>query len=327
MGAIEVRKLGEDRDFLRLTLLAGSSGLEGRITSPRVQKTGLVLTGSAAIDPGRVQILGQAEIHYLRGISEKARRKALRPLLTSPQVPCLIITRGLHPPVEVAEEAEQAGKPLFATSLSSGYFIGKLHAWLEDNLSASTTLHGVAVDVFGVGILLRGDSGIGKSECALDLIVRGHRLVADDVVEVVRKPPATLFAFGSDLIKHHMEIRGLGIINIQDLFGVAAIRDRKVIDMVIELVFWRDDEVYDRTGLDESTVDILGVHVPLLRLPVSPGRNVATVVEVAARNHLLKIRGHHSAKEFQDHLQARLQERMAGRTRSSTLLPEDEIAE
>lgn len=326
MGSIEVRRLAQDHQHLRLTLLAGADGLDGLVTSPRIQKTGLVLTGSAIADPGRIQILGQSEVRYLEGLSERARRKAVQHILAEAEVPCLIVTRGLDPPPGLVEDAEEAGKPLFRTTLSSGYFIGKLHAYLEDKLSTTTTLHGVCVDVFGVGILLRGDSGIGKSECALDLIVRGHRLVADDVVEVVRKPPATLFGYGSDLIKHHMEIRGLGIINIQDLFGVAAIRDRKVIDLVIELVAWKvSDDSYDRTGLEDLRCDVLGVAVPLLRLPVSPGRNVATVVEVAARNYLLQRRGHHSAREFQDQLQARLADRRPSRVH--TLPPEDEVAE
>jgi HPr kinase/phosphorylase len=180
--------------------------------------------------------------------------------------------------------------------------------FLEERLLPSTTVHGVLVDVLGVGVLLLGKSGIGKSECALDLVLKGHRLVADDVVKVRMKLPAVLFGEGMDLLHYHMEIRGLGIINIKHLFGVAAIRERKKIDVAVELLEWEEGKEYDRLGLEEQKYGILGLEIPFLKIPVRPGRNITTIVEVAARNQLLKEMGYHSALEFQDRLEKRMAE-------------------
>jgi HPr kinase/phosphorylase len=188
------------------------------------------------------------------------------------------------------------------TSHLSSQFIEAVQTYLEDVLSPSTSMHGVLLDVFGVGILLLGKSGIGKSEIALDLIMRGHRLVADDIVDVKRPSPEAVFGMGSEIIKHHMEIRGLGIINIKDLFGVAAIRERKKIEIVLELVEWDPTVEYDRLGVEDRKYRVLDVEIPMLVVPVRPGRNMTTIIEVAARNHLLKQQGHHSAREFQERL-------------------------
>lgn len=173
---------------------------------------------------------------------------------------------------------------------------------MEAEEASGTTLHGVLVDVYGIGVLLLGESGTGKSECALDLVTRGHRLVADDVVEVARDSERIVIGRGPTPIRHHMEIRGLGIINIRDLFGVAAIRYRKRIELVVLLEPWKPDDDYDRLGLEEQTYPILGVEIPMLRIPVSAGRNIAILVEVAARNHLLKLMGVHAARNFAAHL-------------------------
>jgi HPr kinase/phosphorylase len=217
-------------------------------------------------------------------------------------VACLVVTKGLEVPVEVSAAADEAGVPLLRTVHLSSTFIESVQSWLEDVLTAQTSMHGVLLDVFGVGILLLGKSGIGKSEIALDLIMRGHRLVADDIVDVKRKAADAVFGAGSEIIKHHMEIRGLGIINIKDLFGVAAIRERKKIEIVLELVEWDPSVEYDRLGVEEKKYRILDVEIPMLVVPVRPGRNMTTIVEVAARNHLLKLQGHHSAREFQERL-------------------------
>lgn len=184
----------------------------------------------------------------------------------------------------------------------------------EEGISGST-LHGVLVDVYGIGVLLLGESGTGKSECALDLVTRGHRLVADDVVEVARESDRIVIGRGPSRIGHHMEIRGLGIINIRDLFGVAAIRYRKRIELVVLLEAWRPEDEYDRLGVEEQTSPILGVAIPMLRIPVSAGRNIAILVEVAARNHLLKLMGVHGARNFA----AQLSERQAGETQDTDL--------
>ncbi len=184
-----------------------------------------------------------------------------------------------------------------------------------EGAATETTLHGVLVDVYGIGVLLLGESGTGKSECALDLVTRGHRLVADDVVEVARESDRIVIGRGPSRIGHHMEIRGLGIINIRDLFGVAAIRHRKRIELVVLLEAWRPEDEYDRLGVEEQTYPILGVAIPMLRIPVSAGRNVAILVEVAARNHLLKLMGVHAARNFA----AQLLKRQAGETQDADL--------
>jgi HPr kinase/phosphorylase len=205
-------------------------------------------------------------------------------------------------PKALVEACNRANLALMKTPLLSSVFIQQVQAFLDEALTASASLHGVLVDVFGVGILLLGKSGIGKSEIALDLVMRGHRLVADDIVDVVRRKQGAVYGAGNPIIKHHMEIRGLGIINIKDLFGVAAVRDRKKIELIIELVEWDPGHEYDRLGVEEQKFNIVGVDIPLAVVPVRPGRNMTTIVEVAARNHLLKLQGHHSAREFAERL-------------------------
>jgi HPr kinase/phosphorylase len=303
MISIQVAEFLKDRDYhLNLELVAGKKGLFKKITIPRIQKPGLALTGDTSnLHSGRLQVMGKSEINYLNGLSPK-KRQAVVEKICRIDLAAVVITRGNPVPEILSEEAEKNAIPLFSTNLLTSTFINRVTKFLEDKLTASTTVHGVLMDVYGVGILITGKSGIGKSEAALDLILRGHRLVADDVVEIKKKPPATLSGMSSEIIKYHMEIRGLGIINIEDLFGVAAIRDRKVIDIVVELTEWNPKEEYDRLGIEEQTHSILDVRVPYLKIPVRPGRNVTVIIEVAARNHLLKQRGHFSAQEFDDKL-------------------------
>ncbi|HZZ86294.1 MAG TPA: HPr(Ser) kinase/phosphatase [Anaeromyxobacteraceae bacterium] len=303
MDAIRVGALLDDKKFdLRLSLLAGRQGLSRRISSSRIQKPGLVLAGFMEyLHQERLQVFGNTEVSYLRTMPREHAVEVLRAFFAQ-NIACLVITKGLDPTPELMAAAEEAGVPLLRTSHLSSTFIESVQNCLEEVLTASTSMHGVLLDVFGVGILLLGKSGIGKSEIALDLVMRGHRLVADDIVDVKRRTPDSVYGSGSEIIKHHMEIRGLGIINIKDLFGVAAIRDRKKIEIVLELVEWDPSVEYDRLGLEEKKFRILDVEIPLLMVPVRPGRNMTTIVEVAARNHLLKLQGHHSAKEFQERL-------------------------
>jgi HPr kinase/phosphorylase len=303
---ILVKALCDDTEFkLNLELLAGRPGVSRSIGHPRIQKPGLAIAGLVeAIRPGRVQVLGNTEMQYQRSLEVDHQRDALEGLFRS-DVPCIIITTGLEAPLGLLQLAEQHGVGLLRTTLSSGTFINRIHAFLDEHLSPEITLHGVLVDVFGVGVLHTGQSGIGKSECALDLILRGHRLVADDVV-LVRQRDRELTGMGSPLTRHHMEVRGLGIINVKDLFGAASVCERKRIELVVEMVEWQRDAEYDRLGIDDSTESILDAQVPKVRLPIRPGRNVASIVEVAARNHLLKLQGHHSAREFQESLERRL---------------------
>ncbi len=303
MDAIRVGALLDDKKFdLRLTLLAGKQGLSRRISASRIQKPGLVLAGfTEYLHKERVQVFGNTEMSYLATLPPDRVAGVIHDFFAQ-DVACLVVTKGLEVPPALVGAADEAGVPLLRTTHLSSTFIEAVQTCLEDVLTAQTSMHGVLLDVFGVGILLLGKSGIGKSEIALDLVMRGHRLVADDIVDVRRRTADSVVGAGSEIIKHHMEIRGLGIINIKDLFGVASIRDRKKIEIVLELVEWDPSVEYDRLGVEDRKFRILDVEIPMLIVPVRPGRNMTTIVEVAARNHLLKLQGHHSAREFQDKL-------------------------
>jgi HPr kinase/phosphorylase len=309
MTGISIQELLEEKESgLDLELLAGEFGLCKRIYIPRIQKPGLALTGyTINFHPDRIQVLGSTELSYLNQLPLKRAEINLRELCAL-NISCFIITKGQNPPEFLVREAEKKGISLLRTHHQSSTFIALVTKFLEERLLPSTTVHGVLVDVLGVGVLLFGKSGIGKSECALDLVLKGHRLVADDVVRVRMKFPDVLFGEGIDLLHYHMEIRGLGILNIKHLFGVAAIRERKKIDLAIELVEWQEEKEYDRLGLEEQSYTLLGLQIPLLKVPVRPGRNITAIVEVAARNQLLKEMGYNSALEFQDRLEKRMAE-------------------
>jgi len=283
---------------LPLELLAGADGLGREITSPHIQKTGLALAGfHEYLKAGRVLIFGESEIRYLESLDTVARVASLRLALTL-DFPCVVITGGFTPPPELAVEAERARLPLLKTSVPTPAAIAKLTSLLEDSLAERTMIHAVLMDILGLGVLIVGESGIGKSECALDLIVRGHRLVADDTVEIRRRQETILIGSCPELTRHHMELRGLGVINIKELFGIASTRSSKRVELVVQLERWDPSRVYERLGLDDDFYDILGLRVPLIRMPVAPGRNIAILVEVAARNQLLRARGHHAAREL-----------------------------
>jgi len=298
-SAITVGELLE-RAELEVTAVAGLGGLARTVVVPRIQKPGLALTGwPEQLHANRVLVLGGTEIAYLIDHAP-ARTIGVATMLASDPA-CLVVCRGLQVPAEVISAAEARGVPVLVSSLVTADFIAMVTAWMADRLAPSAELHGVLVDVLGIGVLVIGKSGIGKSETALDLVVRGHRLVADDVIRI-RRQGATLIGRGAGILGHHMEIRGLGIINIKDLFGIAAVREAKKVDMIVELHEWEPGEEYDRLGFDDKTDKLLDVAVPKVRLPVRPGRNLATLVEVAARNELLKQQGTHSARAFRDQL-------------------------
>lgn len=305
---IVARALVEDTEHqMELGLLAGHKGQGRAIDNPRIQKSGLAIAGLIeAIKPGRLQVLGSTEMAYLHSLTPDHQQAALSGLFEA-HVPCVVITSDQAPTDTLVRLADTLGICLMRTALPSGTFIGRVHAFFDEHLSPRMTLHGVLLDVFGVGVMLTGQSGIGKSECALDLILRGHQLVADDVV-LVRRQDLALLGTGSPLTKHHMEVRGLGIINVKDLFGAASVCERKQIALLVEMVEWQREGDYDRLGLDDTMETILGAQVPRLRLPVRPGRNLASIVEVAARNHLLKAQGHHAAQRLQARLERRLAE-------------------
>ncbi len=303
---ILAKALRDDTRFhLALELVAGAEGLGREIDHPRVQKPGLALAGFVqSIQPNRLQVLGRTEIEYLSTLDDVAQQRALD-LLFDAGIACAVVTTGLAAPPRLLHAAQDHKIPLFLTQLSSGTFIGRVHEFLEEHLSPEIALHGVLMDVFGVGVMLTGHSGIGKSECALDLILRSHRLVADDVV-LVRQRKSQLIGMGSPITRHHMEVRGLGIINVRDLFGAASVRERKRLELVVEMIDWNADAEYDRVGIDEQYESILDIDVPKVVLPIRPGRNVASIVEVAARNHLLKLQGHNAAQKFKESLERRL---------------------
>jgi HPr kinase/phosphorylase len=293
---------------LPLELLAGVDGLDRLITSPHIQKTGLALAGfHEYLKPGRVLIFGESEVRYLESLDPPARVRSLRLAMTL-DFPCVLITGGFTPPAEVVVEAERARLPLIKTPVVTPTAIAKLTSMLEDSLAERTTIHSVLMDILGLGVLLIGESGIGKSECALDLIVRGHRLVADDTVEIRRRQETILIGTCPELTRHHMEIRGLGVINIKELFGIASTRSSKRVELVVQLERWDPAREYERLGLDDDTFEVLGLRVPLIRMPVGPGRNIAILVEVAARNQLLKARGHHAARQLAQRLEETLRQ-------------------
>jgi HPr kinase/phosphorylase len=291
---------------LHLDLLAGAAGLERVVTIPYIQKTGLALAGfHEYLRPGRVLVFGESEIRYLDRLTPDERTDNLRRLFGR-DIPCILVTMGLDGPTELPEEAERAGVALLRTALATPTAIARLTNLLEDRLAPREMRHGVLLDILGLGVLLTGESGIGKSECALDLVGRGHRLVADDTVEVRCRGGAVLIGTCPELTRHHVEVRGLGLINVVDLFGVASTRSSKRVELVVHLERWTAGREYDRLGLDVVTTDVLGVTVPLIVMPVAPGRNVAMLVEVAARNQLLRARGRHAARALTDQLERRL---------------------
>src|SRR5881227_2887338 len=293
---------------LPLDLLAGANGLDRIITSPHIQKTGLALAGfHEYLKPGRVLIFGESEIRYLESLETAARVQSMRLALTL-DFPCVLITGGFTPPPELVVEAERARLPLLKTSVATPMAIAKLSSHLEDSLAERVMMHAVLMDVLGLGVLIVGESGIGKSECALDLIVRGHRLVADDTVELRRRQETILIGACPELTRHHMELRGLGVINVVELFGIASTRSSKRVEFVVQLERWDPTREYERLGLDDAFHEILGLRVPLIRMPVAPGRNIAILVEVAARNQLLRARGHHAARVLADRLEQTLRE-------------------
>jgi HPr kinase/phosphorylase len=283
---------------LKMRTVAGEPGFSRVISWGRIQRPGLAFAGFLAfIKPGRIQILGESELNYLDTMPPDVRRDRIQSICALP-VAAFVITKGQEVPEDLARECRLRDVPLLVSDQTTSVVIQSITRVLEDELAPSATVHGVLVDVYGMGVLLLGDSGIGKSECALDLIQRGHRLVADDVVEIRKYPNGALVGRAAEMIRYHMELRGIGIINIKNLFGVSAVRTSKSIELVIELERWDPAKKYDRLGLDGETYSILGKPRPFLRLPVASGRNLALLIEIGARNELLKMQGYDAAKEF-----------------------------
>ena len=291
------------RDVLSLELLTEGCDLRRPIQESTISNPGLVLAGFLDRFPGgRIQVLGETEIFYIRSLSDAEREKVLRAFFALP-MPALFVTKGLDVPRELVEAARARGVPVFRSLLKTGDFYRRVQPFLEEQFAPTTNMHGSLADVYGVGLLFVGRSGIGKSECVLDLVERGHRLVADDVVIITRRGNDVLIGRGHELQRHHMEIRGIGIIDISALFGIRAIRQQKRIEVVVQLVDWEETANYDRTGLESEEVDVLGVKVPKVMIPLNTGKNITVISEVIAMNHLLKYSGVHSARRFNASLQ------------------------
>ncbi|MCB1112069.1 MAG: HPr kinase/phosphorylase [Chlamydiales bacterium] len=285
-------------EMLGLDLVAGHAGMKRHIKVPEAQRPGLSLSGYLKNHAGkRIHIFGKVEIEYLRSLDADTCVERLNNILSFP-VPAVIVSRGYRPPKALTKLCDTYEIPLFRTKMSTMNLISKLTLLLTEEFAPSTSCHGTLVEVFGVGVMIQGNSAVGKSEAALGLIERGHRLITDDVVKIKKREGNYLEGFGAELTRHHMEIRGIGIINVANLYGAVCVRDHKSIDLVVKLEEWDDHHFYDRVGLDEKTIDILGVHLTYHILPVKPGRDVVLLLETIALNHRLKNMGYNSAKEF-----------------------------
>ena len=281
--------------------------LQRPISDATISNPGLVLAGFTDRFPkGRVQVLGETEIRFLDSLSEEQQRKSLETFF-SLEMPGVVITKGQHVPPLIIEVADRHGVPVLLSKLKTGEFYRRLQPYLEEQFAPTSTMHGSLSDVYGVGLLFVGRSGIGKSECVLDLVERGHRLVADDLVYITKRGNDVLLGRGHELQQHHMEIRGIGIIDVKALFGIRAIRQQKRIEVVVQLEDWVEKGKYDRTGLDSVEIEVLGVKLPKVIVPLNAGKNITVLSEVVAMNHLLKYSGVHSAELFNKRLQAAMQ--------------------
>lgn len=303
MKGITVQELIDDRVYgLEIETISGSRGLLRKIYNPRIQKLGLVITGHMVyLHPHRVQIFGNSEITYLHSLPDEESKRVISVLCTH-DVVCFVVTRNLAVPAHLISETEEKGIPLLNSKLVTSVFIERVTRLLEEKLAPSTTVHGVLMDIMGVGVLIVGRPGIGKSENALELITRGHRLVVDDVVFVKKKGAVDLYGEAPPMIKNLLEIRGIGIVDVAHLFGVSAVRDTKKVNLVVELVDWNEKIEYERVGLKEERYRILGIDLPLVKIPLSSGRNTAAIVELASRNHILKQQGVFTAAELEKKL-------------------------
>ena len=302
-----VEDLYKKRKLLGLYLLNGPVGLKRKLVSSGIHRPGLALAGFTERFPqNRVQVLGETELIYLRRRPPQKTKAVLEKMFAT-DLPCLVLTKGFEPPPLLLEVANRHKISILGTSLSTAEFVQKVTFWLDHLFAPHTTIHGRLVDVYGVGILYTGKSGIGKSECALDLVERGHRLVADDVIKIAKIAPGVVVGRGGKLLGHRMEIRGVGIIDIEKLFGIRAIRAQKRIEVEARLVYWKEEGEYERLGLEESYTTILGVRIPLVTIPISPGKNITVISEVVAMNHILRIYGHDSAMLFRQRLTEEIQ--------------------
>ena len=301
--------LEQTRDLLELEVLGSPDGLAREVPMPDASGPGMVLAGyTERFVHQRIQVLGETEVSYLRSLAPTDRARILGTFLAYP-IPCVMVTKGLDLPDGMEAQATAAGVSILRSRLKTHEFYRRITPFLDAAFAPSTNLHGSLADVYGVGLLFTGASGIGKSECVLDLVERGHRLVADDLVMVRRKGAGILLGEGHPLQRHFMEIRGIGLIDVRSIFGIRAVRQQKRIEVVVVLQEWKEGMVVDRTGLDAQTTEILGVEVPQITVPLNPGKNLTVIAEVIAMNHLMRYSGEDPARRFNERLTAHLAEK------------------
>jgi HPr kinase/phosphorylase len=296
---------------LQLEQLGGAYGMDREITNSDISSPGLALAGYVGrFMSQRLQVLGETEMTYLASLSSDERRRVLELFFSFP-LPCVFVTKGLELAQPLLDVAQRAGVPIVRSPLKTAEFYRRIKPVLEEMLAPRTTIHGSLADVFGVGLLFTGASGIGKSECVLDLVERGHRLVADDLVFISRRGADVLIGRGHELQRHYMEIRGVGLLDIRAVFGIRAVRQQKRIEVVVELREWVEGAIVDRTGLDTETTSVLGVDLPKITIHLNPGKNITVIAEVIAMNHLLRYSGVNSAQAFNERLMSRMLETTA----------------
>ena len=308
MAEVSVEKLYNTRkQDLELTLIShNEDGLKKQVNNPELHRPGLALTGFMERFPNRrIQVLGETEMAYMSRLSETDLSEVAGKIFDH-DIPMIIISKGITPPLLFIDIADKHATAVFSSRLTTSELANKLAAYLDHVFAPSINVHGTLVDVYGVGLLYTGKSGIGKSEIALDLVERGHRLVADDVVKITRAAPDVIIGSGSELLGHHMELRGVGIIDIEELFGIRSIRMQKRIEVEVSLTYWSESEDYERLGIEEHRTTVLGVGIPIIRVPISPGKNITVISEVIAMNHMLKVYGENSAVEFTKKLSQKL---------------------
>lgn len=324
MAKLTVKKFYVDnKDKLTLELLNSEASFNRVIEEGDLHRPGLALSGFVDVFTfKRIQIIGNTETAYLKKLPATEREKAIQKLLSF-KVPCIIITDQNIPSSDFLKTASEKGVSIFKTPLQTTKLMHLISDYMDDKFAPSITVHGSLVDVYGIGMLFTGRSGIGKSEIALDLVERGHRLVADDVVHISRKAEGILIGKVSEMLQHHMEIRGLGIVDVRTIFGIRSIRLQKRVEVEVQLEEWNDSEDYERIGLDELTTEILDVQIPVIKLPIFPGKNITVIAEVVALHQLMKIYGLHPGKAFNQRLIKKMQEKMTGEKYLETYLDRD----
>lgn len=310
MAALTVGTFHErTKELLELEVLGSTDGFGREIPAPDASGPGLVLAGYVGrFVPQRIQVLGETEVSYLRSLDDAERTRILDTFLGY-EIPCVMVTKGLELPDGMDEAAKRAGVTILRSKLKTQEFYNRITPFLADAFAPSTSLHGSLADVYGVGLLFTGASGIGKSECVLDLVERGHRLVADDLVITRRKGPDVLLGTGHPLQRHYMEIRGVGLIDVRSIFGVRSVRQQKRIEVVVVLQAWKEGMSVERTGLETDTTTILGVEIPRITVPLNPGKNITVIAEVIAMNHLMRYSGQDPAQVFNERLKGHLRDK------------------